>query len=117
MRKTAYSDRMKHDDAVARAKILKALANPIRLLMVDALSRGDCCVSDFLPLAKVDQSAISRHLTQLKLAGIVVEHRAGNRIIHHLECPCILDALECTVGVMQKEAVRKMRQAEAVRKS
>jgi len=95
---------------------LKALSNPIRLLMVDALSRGDCCVNDFLPLAKVDQSAISRHLAQLKLAGIVAERRAGNRIIHHLECPCILEALECTVGVMQKEAARKKRQAEAARK-
>ena len=107
---------MKHDDAVARAKILKALANPIRLLLVDTLSRRDCCVNDLLPLARVDQSAISRHLAQLKQAGIVTERRAGNRIIHHLECPCILQALECTVGVMHKEAARKTRQAAAARK-
>jgi ArsR family transcriptional regulator len=107
---------MKREDAVARAKILKALANPIRLMMVDVLSRGDCCVNDLRPLARVNQSAISRHLAQLKNAGIVVERRAGNRVMHHLECPCILQALECTVGVMHKEAARKTRQAEAARK-
>ena len=106
---------MKHDDAMARAKILKALANPTRLLMVDALSRGDRCVNELQPLAKVNQSAISRHLAQLKHAGIVTERRAGNRIIHHLECPCILQALECTVGVLHKEAARKARQVEAAR--
>lgn len=108
---------MKHDDAVARAKILKALANPTRLMMVDELSRGDRCVNDLRPLAKVNQSAISRHLAQLKNAGIVVERRAGTRVIHHLECPCILQALDCTLGVMQSEAARKTRQADAARKS
>ena len=108
---------MKRDDAVARAKILKALANPTRLMMVDALSQGDCCVNDLRPLAKVNQSVISRHLAQLKHAGIVVERRAGNRIIHHLECPCILQALECTIGVMHKEAARKMRQVDAALKA
>ena len=108
---------MKHDDAVARAKILKALANPTRLMMVDELSRGDRCVNDLRPLAKVNQSAISRHLAQLKNAGIVVERRAGTRVIHHLECPCILQALECTVGVLHKDAARKARQAEAAQKT
>ena len=108
---------MKHDDAMARAKILKALANPTRLMMVEELSRGDRCVTDLRFLARVDPSVISRHLAQLKQAGIVTERRAGLRIIHHLECPCILQALECTVGVLHKEAVRKARQAEAAQKS
>lgn len=105
---------MKHDEAVARAKILKALANPTRLMMVDELSRGDRCVNDLRPLAKVNQSAISRHLAQLKNAGIVVERRAGTRVIHHLECPCILQALDCTLGVMQSEVTRKVRVAAGV---
>ncbi|TAN38384.1 MAG: ArsR family transcriptional regulator [Verrucomicrobia bacterium] len=102
---------MKRDDAVARAKILKALANPTRLMMVDELSRGDRCVSDLRFLARVDPSVISRHLAQLKTAGIVIERRAGMRVIHHLECPCILQALDCTLGVMQSDAVRKSRLA------
>jgi len=104
---------MKRDDAIARAKILKALANPTRLMMVEELSRGDRCVTDLRFLAKVDPSVISRHLAQLKHAGIVTEKRAGVRVIHHLACPCILQALECTVGVMHDEATRKTRQVES----
>ncbi|MCX6997338.1 MAG: metalloregulator ArsR/SmtB family transcription factor [Kiritimatiellaeota bacterium] len=95
---------MKYVDATARAKILKALASPIRLMLVDELSRGDRCVNDLRPLAQVTQSAISRHLAQLKNAGIVTERRAGLRNIHHLECPCILQALDCTLGVLRSEA-------------
>jgi ArsR family transcriptional regulator len=109
---------MKRDDAVARAKILKALANPTRLMMVEELNRGDRCVSDLRFLARVDPSVITRHLAQLKNAGIVSERRAGLRIIHHLECPCILQALDCTLGVMQSDAVRKSQLAGmAMRKS
>ena len=116
MRILAYIVRMKYDDAVVRAKILKALANPVRLLLVDTLSRGDCCVNELLPLAQVDQSSISRHLALLKHVGIVTERRAGTRIIHHLECPCILQALECTEGVLRKDATRKARQVENAEK-
>jgi len=107
---------MKRDDAVARAKILKAMANPTRLMMVEELSRGDRCVADLRFLARVDPSVISRHLAQLKHVGIVTERRAGLRVIHHLECPCILQALDCTVGVMREDAARKMRQVETARK-
>ena len=98
---------MKRDEATARAKILKAMANPIRLMMVDELSRGDCCVTDLKFLSAVDFSVISRHLAQLKHAGIVTERRAGLRNIHHLECPCILQALDCTLGVLRSEAQHK----------
>jgi ArsR family transcriptional regulator len=104
---------MKREDAVARAKILKALANPTRLMMVEELSKGDRCVTDLRFLARVDPSVISRHLAQLKQTGIVTEKRAGLRVIHHLECPCILQALDCTVGVMQSDAVNKTRSADA----
>ena len=102
---------MKRDEAIARTKILKAIANPTRLMMVEELSRGDRCVTDLRFLAKVDPSVISRHLAQLKHTGIVTERRAGLRIIHHLACPCILQALECSVGVLRSDVARKARLA------
>lgn len=104
---------MKRDEAIARAKILKALSNPTRLMMVDALSRGDCCVTELRFLSKVDISVISRHLAQLKHAGILTERRAGVRNIQHLECPCVLQAMDCTLGVLRAEAQRKHRLATA----
>ena len=87
--------------AKARAELLKALAHPTRVLMLDALSRGDCCVNDLRSLAATSQPTISRHLDKLKKVGIVTERRAGKQVIHHLACPCMLQALECTCGVLQ----------------
>jgi DNA-binding transcriptional ArsR family regulator len=98
---------MNHEEAKARARILKALAHPARLIIVEALSRGDRCVCELLPLLDLDPSVVSRHLASLKNAGIVTERRDGVRAIHHLECPCILNALECTLGVMKSEVRRR----------
>lgn len=92
---------MNRQQAKARADILKAVAHPTRVLMLDALSRGDRCVNDLRHLAATSLPTISRHLDKLKKAGLVTERRSGPRVIHHLACPCILQALNCTYGVLQ----------------
>ena len=92
---------MNSTQAKAQASILKALGHPIRVQMLEALSRGDRCVNDLRILAPVCQANISRHLACLKRVGLVTERRAGPRVIHHLACPCMLQALECTCGVLQ----------------
>lgn len=93
--------------AKARADLLKALAHPTRVLMLDELSRGDRCVSDLRSLAATSQPTISRHLDKLKKAGIVTERRAGPRVIHHLACPCMLQALSCTVEALKSVKKRQ----------
>ena len=98
---------MNYEQAKARADILKALAHPMRVLLLDALSRGDRCVNELNELADVDQSTISRHLAQLKQAGIVSERKEGSKVIHHLACPCMLRAFECSVEVLKTVTKRQ----------
>jgi ArsR family transcriptional regulator, arsenate/arsenite/antimonite-responsive transcriptional repressor len=96
-----------YEQAKERADILKALAHPIRVLLVDALNRGDRCVNELNELVDVDQSTISRHLAQLKKVGIVSERKEGARVIHHLACTCMLHAFDCAVEVLRTEAKRR----------
>ena len=96
--------------AKAKADILKALGHPIRVQMLEALSRGDRCVNDLRILARVSQPTISRHLACLKRAGLVTERRAGPRVIHRLACPGMLQALKCADEAAQ--AARKRRDGE-----
>ena len=93
--------------AKARADLLKALAHPTRVLMLDAMGRGDCCVNDLRSLATTSQPTISRHLEKLKKVGIVTERRAGKRVIHHLACPCMLQALGCTLEALKSVKKRQ----------
>jgi DNA-binding transcriptional ArsR family regulator len=105
---------MNYEQAKARAEILKALAHPIRVLLLDALSRGDRCVRELNDLADVDQSTISRHLTQLKKAGIVTERKEGLKVIHHLACPCMLKAFDCSVEVLKTVTKRQSKAMKGV---
>lgn len=100
---------MNHEQAVLRAGILKALAHPVRVLIVDALTAGDRCVRELNALADIDQSGLSRHLAILKKAGIVRDRREGMKVFYHLETPCILKALACTIEVVKADARRKIR--------
>jgi DNA-binding transcriptional ArsR family regulator len=88
------------EQAKIKSDILKALAHPVRIILVDALKQQDMCVCDLNALVSVDQSCVSRHLAQLKRAGIVSERREGMRVIHHLETPCMLNAIVCAENVL-----------------
>ena len=99
---------MNYQQAKVRAEILKALAHPVRVLIVETLSKGDRCVCELNKLADIDQSNISRHLAVLKKAGMVTDRRDGMKVFYHLQTPCILNALKCTVEVMRAEANSKI---------
>ena len=98
---------MNSTQAKAQASILKALGHPIRVQMLEALSRGDRCVNDLRILAPVCQANISRHLACLKRVGLVTERRAGPRVIHHLACPGMLQALKCADEAAQAAKQRR----------
>jgi len=104
---------MNYQQAKTRADILKALAHPVRVLIVSALTEGDQCVCKLNELAEIDQSNISRHLAMLKKAGIVSDRRDGMRVFYHLETPCIMKAFECAVEVVRVEAKRRNKSLKA----
>lgn len=100
--------------ARARADILKALAHPVRVLIVSCLTNGDRCVCDLNKLANIAQSNISRHLAVLKKAGIVTDKREGMKVFYHLQTPCILRAFECAVDVVRADAKRREQYLKSV---
>ena len=79
-----------------RAAILKALAHPARLLIVDELAEaGERCVCELTELVGADMSTVSRHLTQLRNAGIVEDDRRGAKVFYRLCFPCLRTLFEC----------------------
>jgi ArsR family transcriptional regulator, arsenate/arsenite/antimonite-responsive transcriptional repressor len=98
---------MNYQQAKVRADILKALAHPVRILIISALTDGDQCVCELNTLADIDQSGLSRHLASLKKAGIVSDRRKGMNVFYHLETPCILKAFDCAVDVIKADVKRR----------
>ncbi len=86
----------------ARAKIIKALAHPARLLIVDELSQnGERCVCELTEMIGSDMSTVSRHLAQLKQAGVIVDEKRGQMVFYRLRVTCLLKFFDCIETVMQ----------------
>jgi ArsR family transcriptional regulator len=88
----------------ARAKVLKALAHPSRLYMVDVLSHGERCVCELTALVGADMSTVSKHLSVLKSAGIVSDDKRGMQVFYKLKMPCVLRFFDCVGEVMARTA-------------
>ena len=89
-----------------RAEILKALAHPSRLMMMDALADGERCVCELQELVGSSMPTVSRHLAQMKAAGIVAGRRDGNQIFYSLLVPCVTDVFDCIERVLDAERER-----------
>jgi len=98
---------MTQDELKAWARVLKALANPVRLQIVAELSRSERCLCELQPLFPKDKSTLSRHMAALRNVGIVGERRDGVRVFFRLQTPCVLDAFECAMGVIRANARRQ----------
>ncbi len=86
----------------ARAKVMKALAHPTRLFIVDELSRGERCVRDLTEKIGADVSTVSKHLSVLKNAGIVRDEKRGVQVFYRLRVPCILNFFGCVEAVLEE---------------
>jgi ArsR family transcriptional regulator len=86
----------------ARAKVMKALAHPSRLFIVDELSRGERCVCELTEMIGADVSTVSKHLALLKQSGVVLDERRGQQVFYRLRVPCILNFFGCVEAVLEE---------------
>ena len=94
----------------ARARIIKAMAHPTRLFIVDELARsGERCVCELTEMVGVDMSTVSRHLAMLKNAGIVEDDKRGTAVYYRLRCPCVTAFFDCVETVLQKNVKEQQR--------
>ncbi len=87
-----------------RALVMKALAHPTRLFLVDRLAERARCVCELTELVGSDTSTVSKHLSLLKHAGIVADQKRGNQVFYSLRVRCVLHWYACVEGVLEATA-------------
>ena len=94
----------------ARSRILKAMAHPTRLFIVDELGRsGQRCVCELTEMIGADMSTISKHLAVLRSAGIVEDEKRGSMVYYRLRVTCVLSFFQCIESVLQCNAEEQQR--------
>lgn len=88
-------------EAEIRSQIIKAMAHPVRLMVIEFLRKEERSFSEIFNLFQLDKSTVSKHLRTLKEAGIVSSRKNGSDVIYRLDVPCITDFFGCVTTVIE----------------
>jgi len=84
-----------------QAEIFRSIAHETRLAILHILADGDKCVNDIVKeLNEKERTGISKHLSVLRYNNLISVKEEGTKRIYHLECPCLLSAVQCTLDII-----------------
>jgi ArsR family transcriptional regulator len=92
-----------------KAEILKALAQPTRLKILELLRTGEKCICEIVPAINGEQSNISRHISLMQKNHIITTRKDGVRVMVKVLDPeifTILDRVSLILKHQMKEQNR-----------
>jgi len=90
-----------YKEAEIRSEVIKAMAHPVRLMVIEILKDGSKSFSELMEYFDVDKSTLSKHISVLKVAGIVSSHKDGLESIFRLQVPCVTQFFSCVTAVIE----------------
>ena len=87
------------------ASVCKGLADPKRLLIINALRDGELAVSEICAVLELPQANVSQHLAILRDKGLVRSRREGQFVYYTLSSPKIIEAMDLLREVMAEQLV------------
>ena len=85
------------------ASVCKGLADPKRLLILNALRDGERSVTDLVDELDIPQANVSQHLAVLRDRGLVTGRRDGQWVYYSLTSHKIVDAMDLLREVMNEQ--------------
>ncbi|MEM3518468.1 MAG: metalloregulator ArsR/SmtB family transcription factor [Nitrososphaerales archaeon] len=89
-----------------KAKMFKALSDPVRLEILEYLRSGEKCVCEIVPHVGISQPVVSRHLAILKRCGLVKDRQKGNRRLYSVTNPAIFRVIDAVNDELLDALVR-----------
>jgi len=77
------------------AEVLKAIAHPIRLQIVELLQAKEMCVGDIAEALGGKQAITSQQLNMMKAKGVLSCRRDGARVYYRIENKNVIKLLDC----------------------
>lgn len=95
-----------------QAEVLKALAHPTRIQILELLRGGERCVCEIEPALGLGQANVSQHLAILRAANLVTARRQGMRVnyaVSDRRVYRILDGMRALARDQRAEEARALR--------
>lgn len=77
------------------AEVLKTVAHPIRLRIVEFLESGEKSVNELKDLLGVTQPLTSQHLSQMRMRGVLGSRREGTLVYYSIANPDVVKVIHC----------------------
>ncbi len=87
-----------------QAELCRAMGNPLRMEIVHLLRSGPLNVNDIASAVEQHQATVSRNLTILRNAGIVVTERDGNNMVYQIADPKLVDVCDLMREVLIEQS-------------
>jgi len=92
-----------------KSDILKALAQPTRLRILEFLREGEKCICEIIPAINGEQSNISRHISLMQRSHLVSTRKDGVRVMVKVRDPRIFEILD-QVNLVLKTQMQEQNQ-------
>tara|TARA_B110000037_G_scaffold208158_1_gene255967 strand:- start:660 stop:977 length:318 start_codon:yes stop_codon:yes gene_type:complete len=76
-------------------EVFKALGHPARVTIVRELANGERCVCDLVEKVDLGWSTVSRHLSVMREAGILLDEKRGLQVFYRIALPCVSRFVAC----------------------
>ncbi len=114
MKQSAEEKQLQQKIFQMQCEICKALANPIRMAIVNRLDDREVSASDLLSDLKISKANLSKHMTLLMHAGIAESRRDGRQIFYRLIDPEIRKACAIMGSVLYRRLKRGEKLASVI---
>jgi len=77
------------------AEVLKAMAHPVRLQIIELLEQKETCVGDIVDALGGKQAITSQQLNMMKDKGVLGCRRDGTKVFYRIENKDVIKLLHC----------------------
>jgi len=88
-----------------KAEVLKALAQPTRLKILELLRHGERCICEIIPAINGEQSNVSRHISLMQKNHLVTTRRDGVKVMVKVRDPKIFEILDHVGFLLRRQIV------------
>lgn len=86
-----------------KAEVLKVLAQPTRLKILESLREGEKCICEICPLINGEQSNVSRHISLMQKTHLVTTRKDGVKVMVNVKDPRVFEILDKVGAILKKQ--------------
>ncbi len=97
-----------------QAVIAKAIAHPVRVAALEFVKDGEQCVCDIAEAVGTERSNLSKHLSVMVNAGVLVSRKEGLKVFYRIKTPCVMKFLGCLKDCLKEQIAEQQKMLEAL---